>query len=257
MIASIKSEFRKMFSIRSTYVILALALILIGPVFGFWGSGLDAGESVNNPLETTSLALNSVAFISIFTAIIALLSVTHEYRHNTIMYTLTSSNSRTKTLIAKMLVILVMSLVVTAVGVVVCPLMARLGMNVKGLELVPQTIDYMDIAWRTLYFGAANGLFAAILAVLIRNQVGTIMTYFIVINTIEELIGGFILKQNAKWLPFTSLQHVINMTDPQAAQEMAAQQGYWSPGQAALLFTAYLVIGGIVAWLLFLRRDAN
>lgn len=257
MLASLKSELRKLLSIRSTYVVTILGLIVVGPLFGFWGSGLEANQGVNSPNYITSVALNGASFIAIFFAIIALLSVTHEYRYNTIMHTLTSSSSRTKTLIAKMTVIFVASLLVTAVAVTLGVLLARVGMDVKGLTLVPQSFDFWDVAWRSLYYAAANTLFAAFLAVLIRNQVGTIMTYFIVINTIEGLIGGFILKENAKWLPFTSLQHVVNVTDATAAKEMAATQGFWQPGQAALLFTVYLAILGIISWLLFLRRDAN
>lgn len=253
MIDSLKSELRKLLSIRSTYVVLALGLIMVGPLFGFWGSGLSAGDGVNSPQYMASVATNAATFMAIFVAIISLLSVTHEYRYNTIMHTLTSSNSRTKTLAAKTLVILVMSLIVTAVATILGPLSARLGIEVKGLELVPQSLDVMDIAWRSLFYGAANTLFAGILAVLIRNQVGTIMTYFVVINTVEGLIGSFILKHNAKWLPFTALQHVINSVDPESAQAL----GYWRPGQAALLFTVYLVVLGTISWLLFLRRDAN
>lgn len=257
MLASIKSEFRKLLSIRSTYIISFLCLVFAVGLFGFWGSGLSAGDSGTQTDYMSSIILNSAFFASMFVAIIALLAVTHEYRYNIVTYTLTSSNSRTKSLIAKMLVIFVMTVALTTVVTILAPLAARLGMSVKGLEIVPQSIDYFNLTWRSLFFGSASALFAAILAMLIRNQVGAIITYFIVISMVEEMIGGFILKQNAKWLPFTSLQHVINPTNPEIAEQMASSQGYWRPEQAALLFTGYLVILGIVTWLIFMRRDAN
>jgi hypothetical protein len=31
----------------------------------------------------------------------------------------------------------------------------------------------------------------------------------------------------------------------------------WSPGKAAAIFMGYLLVGWVVAWYLFLRRDAN
>lgn len=258
MIASLKSELRKLLTVRMTYFVTLIGFLITGGLMSFYSMGMmDAAEGGQNPQYMEGVILNNANFMAIFIAIVALLMVTHEYRYNTIMHTLTSSSSRTKTFIAKMIVIAGFALVVTAFVSVVGPLLALLGMSVKGVELGPQTILYLDAAWRCLYYGFAMAAFAAIIAFIVRNQVGAIITFFIVINTAEGLLG-MLLKDNVKYLPFTSLQHVINVTARNGSPpEGIGQIGYLSPSHAALLVTGYLTVGGVVAWLLFVRRDAN
>ena len=258
MKASLKSELRKLLSIRMTYVVTVLGLLVTGGLLSFYGMGWsDSAQGAQSPLFMESVILNNANFMAIFIAIVALLMVTHEYRYNTVTYTLTSSNSRTVSFVSKLIVIGGFALFATALASVMGSLLALLAMNLKGVEMVPQTIQYLDIAWRGLFFGFGMATAAALIAFIIRNQVGAIMTFFLFINTVEGLLG-VVLKENTKYLPFTSIQHVVNVTMPDGSSpEGMAGQGHWSPSQAALLFSAYLVVGGLISWFLFLRRDAN
>ncbi len=257
MIDSFKSELRKLTSVRMTYVVTLAGILIVGGLMCFYGYGLNGASSgAEGAHYLEEVMLSSANFMTAFISIAALLMVTHEYRYNMIMYTLTSSNKRTKTFVSKLLVISLFALVVTALIMIIGPLLAILGMKIKDVTLAPQSIPYLSLAWRGLFFGWGMATAAAVIAYIIRNQVGAIATFFVAINTVEGLLG-LLLKQNAKWLPFTSLQYVVNAVDAQAAQEVAARQGYWNPSQAALLFTGYLVFGSLVAWILFLRRDAN
>jgi hypothetical protein len=57
------------------------------------------------------------------------------------------------------------------------------------------------------------------------------------------------LKKKVVYLPFSALHEVIGQG-----------QNYnktISPVKGAVIFGCYLVVGWIVAWVLFLRRDAN
>ena len=258
MLASLKSELRKLLSVRMTYIVTLIGLLITGGLMSFYGLGWNESvQGAGNPQFMEGVILNNANFMAIFIAVVALLMITHEYRYNTITYTLTSSNSRTKSFLAKLIIIAVFALVVTALASIVGPLLALLAIHIKGVELSPQTIPYLDVLWRCLFFGFGMASAAAIIAFIIRNQVGAIMTFFIAINTVEGLLG-ILLKENTRYLPFTSIQHVVNVTlSDGSTPEGIAGQGYWSPPQAALLFSIYLVIGGVVAWLLFLRRDAN
>lgn len=255
MMALLKSEFRKLLSVRMTYVVTLIGFVITGGLMSFYSMGMnDARMGGQDPRFMEGAILNNASFMAVFVCIVALLMVTHEYRYNTIMYTLTSSAGRTKAFLAKLAAIGIFAIAVTAFISVAGPLLVLLGMKLKGVEFaVSQTIPYLDVAWRCLYYGFGMATFAAIIAYIIRNQVGTIATFFVAINTVEGVIGSLLLKENAKWLPFTSIQHVVNVTPP----EGIGGQGYWSPSQAALLFSVYLAIGTVIAWLLFLRRDAN
>src|ERR1035437_9377215 len=105
MIATIKAELCKLFTVRSTYFIMAAVLALL-VFYLFYITGWRAAASdLHNPSTLATAITSAVNAVSIFAALVALLLFTHEYRYNTIMYTLTSSNSRTKVLLAKILVV--------------------------------------------------------------------------------------------------------------------------------------------------------
>lgn len=252
--ATIKSELRKLLSVRSTYMVTILGFVFVCLLLDFYAQGYRATDDIASPHFVTTIALMSVTFISVLVGIVALLLVTHEYRYNTIVYTLTSSNSRTKTLIAKAIVVGGYALLTAAAIAVLGPLFAYLGVLFQGAELAPQTIPVWDILWRSLFYSFGTAVAAFIIAVIIRNQIGALATYFVIINMVEELLT-LVLKDNSKYLPFRVLNEVINFSAE--ASTVPAQAGALSIGQNALLFSLYMAVGLVVAWLLFVRRDAS
>src|ERR1700744_3733974 len=104
MIATLKAEFRKLLTVRSTYVITGLVLVLVIFVaFYVEGWRLDSA-GLRDPTQLAG-DVTGALMITVFGAIVAILLMTHEYRYNTIMYTLTSSNSRSKVFISKFIVV--------------------------------------------------------------------------------------------------------------------------------------------------------
>src|ERR1700733_14101281 len=100
MIPALKAEFRKLWTVRSTYLILAFVLV-IAIFFGFYVSGWKIDKGALHDPGTLALDVTSaISAVSVFASLIGVLLVTHEYRFNTIMYTLTASNSRSKVLLA-------------------------------------------------------------------------------------------------------------------------------------------------------------
>ena len=245
MIPAIKSEFRKLLSIRSTYVLSAIALAIV-VFFSFWVQGykLDA-SSLADPTQLSGDATSALSAIIVFAAIVAVLNMAHEYRYNTIGYTLTAVNNRTKVLMAKIIVISSYALVFTFLVASLSPLLADLGAHLHGAHFAPQVFDWGNLIWRCLFFGWAYPLLALLIVTIARNQVASTASIFL-IPTVEAIIG-ILLKNNSVYLPFTALQSVMNHPD----------RGSISPGRAALVFTGYLLIGWTVAWVLFLRRDAS
>lgn len=253
MIGLVKAEFRKLFTIRSTYFMVGVAFAMV-ILFAFYVEGIRAIGPVTDTGKLASEVTNAISVVSIFFAVIALLLMSHEYRHNTIMYTLTSSNSRTKTLLSKIIVVSVFAVGFSILIGVFSPLMTYLGLQIKGYELVPQTLHYGDLLWKTVYTGWANGMAGLLFATLLRNQVAAMAVFFILPGPIESLLG-LLLKGNAAYLPFSALHQVA--TNSGAPPPHEAGITLLSPGKGALVFMVYLVIGWVIAWILFLRRDAN
>ncbi len=250
MIASLKSELRKIYTVRSTYAILLFSLVLM-IFFAFYTEGMKAGESsaaIDDPLKLANLIKNAETSLIFFAAIVGILSFTHEYRYNTIMYTLTSSRSRTKTLFAKIIAVSIFAVFFIMFVAVLASLLMYLGLAVKGYTLGAQTFS-TDLIWRVLFMGWGSCMIALLIAAFIRQQVGTISAYF-VWPALGESLVGVLLKDNSIYLPFTALKQVTGV-DPTEISH------YLSPVRAALVFMSYMVFGWFIAWILFLRRDAN
>lgn len=254
MLATIKSELRKLLSVRSTYVIAILAFLLTALmsfyVEGYWGkSGSQAGNA--GALALNEIAMNTLSTISIFIAITAILQVVHEYRHNTIMYTLTASNSRTKALLAKIAVVVGYSVAFSFVFLGLSVGLYYLGLALRGATLPPQTIDWLEVIGRGVFYNIAYASIGLIIAYLSRNIAAAIATLLIVPTTVEPLLT-LLLKDNAVYLPFAALEKVIMIEG-----SPAFVQGELSVSKAVAISVGYLLVGWLVTWQLFLRRDAN
>jgi ABC-type transport system involved in multi-copper enzyme maturation permease subunit len=248
MMAGLKAEFRKLLTVRSTYIITILIVIFVFFI-AFYVEGWRLGpKDLHDPNQLSSDVFGALT-LSVFGAVIAILLMTHEYRYNTIIYTLTGSNSRSRVLASKMIVISVYALLLTVIIAVLSPVASYLGVHAHGHTLVPQTLHVGNLAWRSLFYGWSYGMIGLLLAALIRIQVGAIVALFVIPTAIEGLLSQ-LLKHSAVYLPFSAQAQVIG------------NQGYGtgtplSSGRAALVVTLYLVVGWIIAWVLFIKRDAN
>ncbi|HSW79368.1 MAG TPA: ABC transporter permease [Candidatus Saccharimonadales bacterium] len=249
MLPAIKSEYKKLFTVRSTYFLLGgVVAMVIFYSFYIIGWKASAEDLRNADALTSNISGALTSLPPILGAIVAILLMTHEYRYNTILHTLTASNSRTKVLIAKFLVVSVFALIFTAVVAVLTTTFMYLGIKAHGNMLVAQHIYYHEYVWHALFYGWGYITSALLLAALIRNQIGAIVALF-AIPTLEQLLI-LLLKKNSVYLPYVSLNQVIG-------QGADSRIGTIAPGKAALVFGTYLVVGWIVAWYLFVKRDAN
>ncbi|HEY5442194.1 MAG TPA: ABC transporter permease [Candidatus Saccharimonadales bacterium] len=246
MIPAIKAELRKLLTVRSTYIILGGCLVLEF-IFAFYGGGMKASTGdLHNPNYLAGQVTQAVSALSVLIALVGTLLVTHEYRYNTIMYTLTASRRRTQVLLAKLLVITIFAAVFSLLFGLLSPLLAIVGVHVKGHVLVHQVIPLWNLLWRSVFAGWGFAMFALILAFLIRIQVGSIVALFLIPSTVEPLVG-LILKHNTAYLPFTAVGLVLDHNPDYSV----------SYARAALVTAIYVVVGWIIAWIFFMRRDAN
>ena len=246
MIASLRSELRKIATVRSTYVILAAALALVALFAGFIDGYRATTDSLMSPDMLSGEVTSAVGFTGVLTAIVGLLSFAHEYRYNTIMYTLTSNRSRLVALIAKILAVTIFIVPATLILGALSPLLALAGLHLHHLHIVHQSLDYPNLIWRSLLFTWGYAMFALVFVALIRNQVGAIVAFFIIPGTVENLLG-LLLKDNQKYLPFTALGSLIS----------DKSIGGSTPAHSAVVVACYMVAFWIIAGASFIRRDAN
>ncbi len=244
MLPSLKSEFRKLLSVRSTYLLITISLLLT--VFiSFWVFGFkDDNKAAINPTALTNVILATVSVASLFMSFLAVLLVGHEYRYNLIMYTLTGIRRRSDVFVAKLLAVNTVSLVVVSLLAVASIGLFSLGQNAAHINTVTQTVAATEVFWKSLVTILGSVTFAFIVTILLRNLIGAIVLVLVMPTTIEPLIG-LLIKENAKYLPYTALNDLTSMSDKV------------SYGFSIGVVTVYALIGIIVAYVSFLQRDAS
>lgn len=245
----LKAEFTKLLTIRSTYVLMGLAVLLVGSIsFMAEYKYIAPPDTVIPPDVIANAVLSTAGTTSLFIMIAAVLVMTHEYRYNTIVYTLTSAKHRWQVLAAKALVVSMYATVFAIIITLVALLAGTLGTAARGDTMPPQTFDALNIAWRVLFHSVAVALYAFLIAVFVRSVVAAMAMVFVVINIVESLLQ-LLLKENYQYLPFTAVNSVVSSGD-----------GYHElldPAKAAWVTLLWLVVLWAVATILFIRRDAN
>jgi ABC-type transport system involved in multi-copper enzyme maturation permease subunit len=248
MITAFRAELKKLLTVRSTYYLLGIVFLLIS-FLSFYIAGWHLHRvDLLSPTALSGDITIALSSVSVFVALIAVLLMTHEYRYNTIIYSLTLSNNRSKVMLAKILVITGLSIIFTLFFATYSPLVAVLGIHIHHLHLVPQTLHYWSLLWRCLFFGWGYAMAGLVIAALIRNQVGAIIALFIVPTVVEGLLQQ-LLNNNVVYLPFSALHQVIG-----SGRDFNSRL---SSVHAAMVFMGYIIIAWIVTWILFLRRDAE
>lgn len=249
MLANLRSEFRKVFTVRSTYFIVLIALALEFLVF-WLAKGYKLNHANMAMLRDPHFLANQVVItgnvVGLLYGIITVLFITHEYRYNTIMYTLTASKNRNRVFFSKLIVVSVLALLYGAIFSTLAPLLTRWGLAAHHYALVHQTFAFRSIVWRALFSSWGTAMLAAIIALVVRNQVGAFAVVFLLPTIVEGLLTQW-LHDNGVYLPFSSFGTLASVNAPSNL----------SFAHAALVGLTWVVGGGIVAWTLFLVRDAN
>lgn len=243
MIAALRSELKKVLTVRSTYVIILLCVVLEGIASGYGGGFKASAQQLSDPNHFSSEIGSIVGVLSVFVALIGLLLVTHEYRYNTITYTLTSARNRTTVLVAKIIVISLVALLASALFAVLSPLFVTIGTAIKGHHLVHQNMPSADLIFRALFTGWAYSMIGLIISFIARIQVAAVVTFFIFPSTVEPLLG-LLLKTKQDYLPYVSVDGVLNHHSISHHKSM-------------LVAFVWVVVGFVVSWILFKKRDAN
>jgi ABC-type transport system involved in multi-copper enzyme maturation permease subunit len=259
MLSTLRAEFKKLFTVRSTYAISLVALLLTG-FLSFYVQGYKtvfSGSSIKDSLFMAGTITQHANTISIFGALIALFLLAHEFRYNTIIYTLTASNSRSKVLASKIIAVISFIFCYTALLTAINIGLTLAGIAVAGHHLPHQDINYLIYFIKVIFVCEGYALAALLFAALIRNMIAAVAVLFIGPNTVEGLLS-LILKHNSVYMPFTALQQVTQApTIVRSTERRLADSGYLSASKGALVFLAYLVGAWIVTWYLFLKRDAT
>ena len=307
MFAQLKSELRKLLTVRSTYILVSLALILIAlftytgtsvrtyeeavcastgevlytegrtdprlekaPAEEICGGTVNYNKVTSRDLPKEELLYNlqeALPIVVTFVSIVLILLIAHEYRYNIINHTLTISNRRSKVLLSKLIVSITVTVLVSLAAVAVSVGATYAAVGIKDLNLPAQDYNWLYIMVRHIGYTVGYSLFCVGIAALVRNLTAGIAAAFL-LPTIDTL-GGLLLSarniQPTKILPFSALDRFGNVASDITASsvDVAEKLPAAASGQPATVlialavFGAWLVVIWLVAWILFLKLDAN
>jgi ABC-2 type transport system permease protein len=249
MMNQLRSEWIKLRSVRSTWVLLFVSLALTIAVSGLVGflrrdKGLEPG-SVAQPL------LAAFVFSMFIMGVSAVLLVASEFRTGTIRATLAAQPSRGRLFAAKAIVVAVVAFVV---GLLMCVLALAVGRGMMALgtsDVSFNGTDYASVAGAVAFF-VIFALWGVGLAFLIRHSAGAICALLlwplVGEGIMVPIITGLLNKRwFSKYLPYTAGFHLFAGRNEDLWHSRVAGGAYFAAIVAVFL--------GLGFWM-FRRRDA-
>jgi len=242
----IRSEFRKLGSVRSPWLLLAAGpLIVVAGITGL----IQSGGNVHDP-AVQSRALAHVGLAALFTLLFGIMAVAGEYRHGTITDTFLSSPARGRVIAAKLASYGLVGAAAGLVSSVVAIGVTAAWWAAEGGSFHPGAGG----TWLTLGGGlAANVAFAVIgvgVGALIRNLVAAVAAALAWIALVEGTAGQIAGPGPARWLPFYASE-ALGRTNLSAAGHLLPQ---WAGG---LVLAGYAAAFAAAAVVTTLRRDVT
>ncbi|HQZ84014.1 MAG: type transport system permease protein [Actinomycetota bacterium] len=249
--AVVKYERRRIRTIRSTWVILILTLLLTAGVTALViaagnidpETGQDLGDATGDQVMSAVFSGSVLILTLVPLVTLAAIAFGGEYRFGLIRQTLTAFPRRTPVFLAKLLVV---------VGYIVAFLVLAMALVLAATQVFRNSVgpipDWTVLGLsmgRALAFAVGYCLFAFALAVITRNQAIAIIIPIVWAVIVESVLLGF-LGSRFEWLP-----KVLPINS--GSIFVQGEQDMW---QGAGVFLAWILAALIGGWILFTRRDA-
>jgi ABC-2 type transport system permease protein len=265
------SEWRKLWSLRSTWWVLGIAVvILIGFALLFaWGYTSSIGEQPDRGpgaaaggIGAATVVTFGYSFAVVVAASLGALSITGEYSTGMIRATLSAAPTRLPVLVAKSVIIGAITFVVTLAATAVAILVTH-----PMLSNHDMTIDFSDAVQvrsllGTALYVATVSVFAIGVGTLVRSTPGTIVIIVALFFLVPQVFSGIAQVTNQgwaktinQWLPSSAGERIIT--------DLGAGGGGFGGGlplfdawPGYLVFAGYTVALLVAAAISLGRRDA-
>lgn len=245
----IVAEIRKLTTMRTTWVVTLLGIVLVA-VSATFAVFLDLfGGAFTGTDEQVALVIGQIVGNSAIVLVVAILAVTTEFRHGTIGRTLQLVPSRTRVLAAKLVAGVGYAIAFFAAGMVVVALFVLLGAD--ELQVGSAALDAL---WQGATALVLTAILGSAVGALLRSQVVAVIVALVWVFAIEPPLA-FFLPRVGRWLPFQLLSALSTTEEMTAGPDGMAMAQPVEAAVALPLFFGYVAVATIAAGLLMRYRD--
>jgi ABC-2 type transport system permease protein len=240
----LRSEWVKLWTTRTTWVMLGIGLLAEGLFAGLY-TGLTSSENLHTPEQFEEIATGT-GLLMVLMLVLGVLVVTTEFRQGTASSTFLASPKRYPALLAKLGITLLVGVLAGLAFLLVNGGLAVPLFGGRGGEL-PSTGDLVAIYAGVIVSFALLCAFGFGVGAIVRNQVGAIIAaiaFFFIVSSLPELLPGSI----GEYFPAQALGSL------HGHQEGSGALGQVAGGLVLTAWTAALVAIGTV---LICRRDVS
>jgi ABC-type transport system involved in multi-copper enzyme maturation permease subunit len=268
MIAALRYEWRRLWTIRSTYWLIATVLglqlvfcLIVAASAPPIESFVDAEEVVSAIVSLGASYGVSPLFSTYIIGLIGVFAFGHEYRHGMIRATLTAVPNRPAVFAAK-------ALTTAALAGALAFACALIGLGAAAIFVETDGALSSGTVWSVVLglvlFTVLFGLCGMATASLLRNQTGAVALMLLFPSVIEAVIrlvlilvsqGGNSANELARFLPFDAGSQMFARPAADVINDVLGYDPFGPVGGGLVLgvFTAALVGGALAT---FLQRDA-
>ncbi|MFJ5692986.1 ABC transporter permease subunit [Arthrobacter sp. NPDC093125] len=258
----LNSEFIKFRTLLSTLILLAsTAVVMVGfGALSAWGTGSFADAANSDPQAAEAMAAqggdlavtvptSGIGFAQLILGSLGVLLMSSEFTTGMARSTFAAVPKRIPAFLAKLVVILVSTFLLTAASTYIAGLVAVPILDNYGLKLDLASSQSVKLLLVSSLYVAAVAAIGMALGTLIRNSAGGIMSLvglFFVAPIAFQLIPGDFFEEARKYLPGNTINPMT------AVEHVPETLEAW---QAALVLGAWVVVPVVLAMVLLKTRD--
>ncbi|MFC8039336.1 ABC transporter permease [Paenarthrobacter sp. NPDC057355] len=258
----LNSEFIKFRTLLSTLILLAsTALVMVGfAALSAWGTGQFSEQAARDPEAAAAIAAqggdlavsiptSGISFAQLILGSLGVLLMSSEFTTGMARSTFAAVPKRLSPFLAKLIVVMVSSFLLTAVATYIAGLVSLPIVDNYNLKLDLGSSQSIKLLLVNSIYVAAVAAIGMALGTIVRNSAGGIMSLvglFFVAPIAFQLIPGDFFEEARKYLPTNTLNPLT------AVQHVADTLEAW---QAGLVLAAWVVVPVALAMFLLKKRD--
>ncbi|MBB2923930.1 ABC transporter permease subunit [Cellulomonas cellasea] len=257
----VRSEWIKLWTVRSTYWILPLTIIAFVGVAWMTAhfTSSEAAQSDGAPVVDASIIVQSGMYLAqLALVVLAVLTVTGEYSTGMIRATFAAAPTRLPVLWAKALVLAVVTFVTGVVAIAITYLVTTW---VLGSD---DAIDLANAENQRILLGAvlymtAIALFAFALGALMRHSaaaLATVLGLLVVVQLVFQAVPAQFFRTVSPFLPGTAGSQIMQSEMFLEMQRQIPNSPFLTPWQGFGVLLAWTAVFLVAAMVLVRRRDA-